>query len=223
PITDGSGIIQGSFTYESANNLAINLRYGSLPVPIRVVQSQVIGPTLGKDSLNKSIVAGIIGVLIVLLFMLIYYRLPGAIANLSIIIYAAITFALYKFIPVTLTLPGIAGLLLSTGSALDANILIFERLKEELRSGRTLQQSIELGWQRAWPSIRDSNIATLITSIILFWFGSSFGASIVKGFAVTLLLGIIVSLFTAVVVTRTFLYTVLGIFKNPDPVKWFGA
>jgi preprotein translocase subunit SecD len=223
PITDGSGIIQGSFTYESANNLAINLRYGSLPVPIRVVQSQVIGPTLGKDSLNKSIVAGLIGVLIVLLFMLIYYRLPGAVANLSIIIYAAITFALYKFIPVTLTLPGIAGLLLSTGSALDANILIFERLKEELRSGRSLSQSIELGWQRAWPSIRDSNIATLITSIILFWFGSSFGASIVKGFAVTLLLGIIISLFTAVVVTRTFLYTVLGIFKNPDPVKWFGA
>lgn len=223
PITDGSGIIQGKFTYESANNLAIQLRYGSLPVPIRVVQSQVIGPTLGQDSLQKSINAGIIGTLIVLLFMLIYYRLPGVVADISIIIYALLTLALYKFIPVTLTLPGIAGFLLSTGSALDANILIYERLKEELRSGRTLRQAIELAWQRAWPSIRDSNIATLITSVILFWFGSSFGASIVKGFAVTLLLGIVVSLFTAVVVTRTLLYVVLGIFKNPDPVKWFGA
>jgi preprotein translocase subunit SecD len=221
-ITKGEGMIEGNFTLESANNLAIQLRYGSLPIPLKVVESKVIGPTLGQDSLNKSMIAGIIGLSLVILFMAIFYRLPGLLADVAIIIYALITLTLFKLIPVTLTLPGIAGLLLSTGSALDANILIFERLKEELRSGRTLGQAIELGWQRAWPSIRDSNVATIITCAILFWFGSSFGATIVKGFAVTLVLGVGVSLFTAIIVTRTFLNLVMRNVKIVNTAKWFG-
>lgn len=220
---DGGGEISGNFTSETANNLAVTLRYGRLPVALDVVESRIIGPTLGEDSLSKSLLAGAIGFGIVILFMLIYYRLPGAVAVLSIAIYAGLTFALFKLIPVTLTLPSIAGFLLSTGSALDANILIFERLKEELRNGRTLQQAIDLGWKRAWPSIRDSNIATIITSIILFWFGSAFGASIVKGFALTLALGVGVSLFTAVVVTRNFLSIVIKLINPARHQKWFGA
>ena len=221
-ITDGQGVITGNFTYESANELAIQLRYGSLPIPLKVVETRTVGPTLGQDSLNKSLVAGLIGFTIVVLFMSLYYRLPGLVANVSILIYGLIAFALFRYIPVTLTLPGIAGFLLSTGSALDANILIFERLKEELRAGRTLRQAMDLGWQRAWPSIRDSNIATLITSGILFWFGSSFGATIVKGFSLTLALGVAVSLFTAIVVTRALLNLVLEYFNPGDRAKWFG-
>ncbi|PKN90361.1 MAG: protein translocase subunit SecD, partial [Chloroflexi bacterium HGW-Chloroflexi-7] len=220
---DGGGQISGNFNSETANNLAVTLRYGRLPVALEVVESRIIGPTLGEDSLSKSLLAGAIGFGIVILFMVIYYRLPGAVAVLSIAIYAGLTFALFKLIPVTLTLPSIAGFLLSTGSALDANILIFERLKEELRNGRTLQQAIDLGWKRAWPSIRDSNIATIITSIILFWFGSAFGASIVKGFALTLALGVGVSLFTAILVTRNFLSIVIKLINPARHQKWFGA
>ena len=220
---DGSGQIGGSFTSEEANNLAVTLRYGRLSVPVDVVETRYIGPSLGEDSLNKSLLAGVIGFSIVILFMLIYYRLPGAVAVLAVAIYAGLTFALFKLIPVTLTLASIAGFLLSTGSALDANILIFERLKEELRNGRTLQQAIDMGWKRAWPSIRDSNIATIITSIILFWFGSAFGATIVKGFALTLALGVGVSLFTAIVVTRNFLSIVIKFINPANHQKWFGA
>jgi preprotein translocase subunit SecD len=222
PITEGSGVITGNFTQESANALAVQLRYGSLPIPLKVSQSRSVGPTLGQDSLQKSILAGAIGLSIVILFMGLYYRLPGLIAILAILSYALITFALFRYIPVTLTLPGVAGLMLSTGSALDANILIFERLKEELRSGRTLRQAIDLGWQRAWPSIRDSNISTLITCLILFWFGSAYGATIVKGFSLTLMIGVGVSLFTAIVVTRTFLNLSMQFFKPTNLAKWFG-
>ncbi|MAT44605.1 MAG: protein translocase subunit SecD [Anaerolineaceae bacterium] len=223
PITDGAGSISGNFTVDEANELAIQLRYGSLPIPLEVEQIRVIGPTLGQDSLDKSMVAGLIGFALVALFMAIFYKIPGIMADLSIIIYALITLAIFRLIPVTLTLPGIAGFLLSTGSALDANILIFERLKEELRNGRTLGQAIDLGWKRAWPSIRDSNFATIITSAILFWFGSTFGASFVKGFAITLALGVAVSLFTAIFVTRTFLGVALDLIKHPENhLKWFG-
>lgn len=221
-ITDGQGIISGNFTAESANTLAVQLRYGSLPIPLKVVEVRTIGPTLGQDSLQKSLRAGIIGFSIVILFMLLYYRLPGAIADISIVIYAVIAFAIFRFLPVTLTLPGIAGFLLSTGSALDANILIFERMKEEMRAGRTVIQSIDIGWKRAWPSIRDSNVATLITCAILFWFGSSFGATIVKGFSFTLALGVLVSLFVAILVTRTLLGVVLHYWKPTNLAKWFG-
>jgi preprotein translocase subunit SecD len=157
-----------------------------------------------------------------MLFMALYYRLPGLIADLAIIIYAIITFALYRTIPVTLTLPGIAGFLLSTGSALDANILIFERLKEELRGGRSLTQAIDQGFQRAWPSIRDSNIATLLTCTVLAIFGSQSGATIVIGFAFTLAVGVFVSLFSAIIVTRTFLNLILGALKPTNYTKWFG-
>jgi preprotein translocase subunit SecD len=222
PIPDGNGQISGKFTYESANALAIQLRYGSLPIPLKVVEVRTVGPTLGQDSLHKSMVAGLIGFAIVVLFMLLYYRLPGLIADVALLIYALIAYAIFRFIPVTLTLPGIAGFLLSTGSALDANILIFERMKEELRSGKTLRQSIDLGWRRAWSSIRDSNIATLITCGILFWFGSTFGATIVKGFSITLFFGVLVSLFVAIVVTRVLMEVVIKFFKSKDFSTWFG-
>ncbi len=222
-ITQGSGVIQGQFTYDSANALAIQLRYGSLPIPLKVVETREVGATLGTDSVRKSILAGVIGLSVVVLFMALYYRLPGILADLALAVYALTSLALFRLIPVTLTLPGIAGFILTIGVAVDANILIFERLKEELRAGRTLHQAIDLAWQRAWPSIRDSNISTIITSVILFWFGSAFGASIVKGFSLTLGIGVIVSLFTAVVVTRTFLHLVLDNLKFTEHPKWFGA
>ncbi|MEW6093539.1 MAG: protein translocase subunit SecD [Chloroflexota bacterium] len=222
PITSGSGQIEGNFTTESANALAIQLRYGSLPVPLKVVDTRYIGPTLGEDSLQKSLVAGLMGMIVVVLFMAIYYRLPGFVADISIFIYAAVAFAIFKYFHFTLTLPGIAGFLLSTGAALDANILIFERIKEELRAGMTLSNALEKGWKRAWSSIRDSNIATIITSAILFWFGSTFGATIVKGFSLTLFLGVAISLFTALFVTRTLLTLVIERFKPANLERWFG-
>jgi preprotein translocase subunit SecD len=221
-ISDGQGVITGSFTLESANSLAIQLRYGSLPIPIKVVESRTVGPTLGQESVQKSLFAGIIGFLVVIIFMILYYRLPGFLAALALIVYALISLMLFKIIPVVLTLPGIAGFILSIGMAVDANILIFERLKEELRAGRTLRQAIDLGWTRAWPSIRDSNFATLITCAILFWFGNAFGASLVKGFSLTLALGVIVSLFTAIIVTRTFLHVTLDNIKFTEHPRWFG-
>ncbi|MDI6770522.1 MAG: protein translocase subunit SecD [Anaerolineales bacterium] len=222
PITEGSGRITGKFTAEEANGLAIQLRYGSLPIPLKIVETRIIGPTLGEDSLQKSLIAGVAGMIIVILFMALYYRLPGIVADISILFYAAIAFAIFKYFHFTLTLPGIAGFMLSTGAALDANILIFERLKEELRGGRTLAQAVEQGWKRAWSSIRDSNIAAIITSVILFWFGSTFGATIVKGFSLTLAIGVIVSLFTAIFVTRTLLALVLEWFKPKNYSRWFG-
>jgi preprotein translocase subunit SecD len=221
-IPDGSGIIQGNFTYESANALAVQLRYGSLPVPLKIVETRIIGPTLGEDSLNRSMLAGLIGFAIVILFMAIYYRLPGITADISILLYAAIVFAVFKWIGVTLTLPGIAGFMLSTGSALDANILVFERFKEELRGGKNLKQAFEQAWSRAWPSIRDSNIAALITSGILFWFGSTFGATIVKGFSLTLAMGVVISLFSALYITRTLLALALEWFKPKNLARWIG-
>ncbi len=222
-ITGGQGSISGNFTIETANELAIQLRYGSLPIPLKVVQTQTIGPTLGEDSLKKSLVAGLIGMVTVMVFMALYYRLPGLIADLALVMYGLVTFAVYRWIPVTLTLPGIAGFILTFGVAVDANVLIFERMKEELRKGRTIQQAISLGWERAWPSIRDSNLSTLITSAILFWFGSTYGASIVKGFSLTLAIGVLVSLFTAVTATRTFLHLMLDNIKAEDRPEWFGV
>lgn len=222
PIIGGEGTISGDFTYESANAFAVQLRYGSLPIPLKIVETRIIGPTLGADSLNKSLRAGLIGMAIVALFMIIYYRLPGMVAVVSILIYAAVALAVFKWFHFTLTLPGIAGFMLSTGTALDSNILIFERMKEELRSGRTLVQAMDLGWTRAWTSIRDSNLAAIITSVILFWFGSTFGATIVKGFSLTLALGVIISLFTAIYVTRALLAATLKTFKPENFERWFG-
>jgi preprotein translocase subunit SecD len=222
-ITTGRGVIEGNFTADTANALALQLKYGSLPIPLKVITSETVGPTLGQDSLRKSLIAGLIGMSVVILFMGLYYRLPGIVADLALLCYALITYALFRFIPVTLTLPGIAGFVLSVGVAVDANVLIFERTKEELRAGRTLRQSIDLGWSRAWPSIRDSNFSTLITCGILFWFGNTFGASIVKGFALTLAIGVGVSMFTAIVVTRTFLHTVLDNINFTLHHRWFGV
>ncbi len=204
PIPGGRASISGDFTFEAAQQLAIQLRYGALPVPLRVESFNRIGATLGAESVQRSVRAGVIGLGIVLLFMLIYYRLPGGLADLALIIYVLLNFALYKIAPITLTLPGIAGFILSSGMAVDANILIFERMKEELRRGRRLTTAIEIGFNRAWPSIRDGQISTLIICAILFFFGTNFGASIVKGFAITLAIGTMINVFTAVFATRTF-------------------
>jgi len=222
-ITQGKGVIEGKFTSDEANALALQLKYGSLPIPLKVITSETVGPTLGQDSLRKSLIAGLIGGSVVVLFMALYYRLPGIVADLALLCYALITYAFFRLIPVTLTLPGIAGFVLSVGVAVDANVLIFERIKEELHSGRSLRQAIDLGWNRAWPSIRDSNFSTLITCLILFWFGNTFGASIVKGFSLTLAIGVMVSMFTAIVVTRTFLHLVLDNINFTQHARWFGV
>jgi len=206
-IPGGEGVITlgDNATLEEASKLAIQLRSGSLPMALRVAGSHAVGPTLGQDSIRKSITAGVIGVLVVLLFMLVYYRLPGLAADLALITFAAVSLALYKLIPVTLTLPGIAGFLLSTGMAVDANVLIFERMKEELRAGRSLRAAVEAGFDRAWAAIRDSNLSTIITCVILFMFGSTFGASTIKGFAITLGMGVAISMFTAIVATHAYM------------------
>jgi len=205
------------FEREEADTLAIKMKYGALPVPLTVVENRTVGPSLGQESLARSVRAGTIGVIIVLCFMLIYYRVPGFFAALALIFYGLINFSLYKLIPVTLTVPAITGFILTIGMAVDANILVFERMKEELRAGRGMRNAIEAGFERAWPSIRDGNLSTLITAFILFWFGSNFGASIVKGFAVTLAIGVMVNLFTAVTVTRALLR--LGVALFGDAMK----
>ena len=179
-------------------------------VPLTIVQRTDVDATLGSDSLTKSLIAGGIGIGIVVLFMIFYYGLPGAIAATALLIYSALVLAVYKLIPVTLTLPGIAGFIISVGMAVDANVLIFERLKEELRAGRTLHRAVDEGFRRAWPSIRDSNISTFITCAILYWFGGTFGAFMVKGFALTLFLGVAISMFSAVIITRTFISLLIG-------------
>ena len=211
-----AGIISGGesgFEYEDAQHLATQLRYGSLPVPLRVEGNTSVGPTLGQESIEASVRAGIIGVAIILAFMVIYYRLPGMMAALALVIYALINFAIYKLGRFTLTMPGITGFLLSTGMAVDANILVFERMKEELRDGRRLRGALENAFNRAWTSIRDSNLSTLISCGILFYFGSNFGASMVKGFALTLALGVLVNMFTAITITRVFMRAI---------VEWLG-
>jgi preprotein translocase subunit SecD len=205
---EDQGVIQGSFALEEARDIVTKLKYGALPIPMQVIQQREVGATLGQDSVRKSVVAGAVGLGIVMTFMLIYYRLPGLLADVALIIYSLITFAIFKnpWHPVTLTLAGIAGFILSIGMAVDANILIFERMKEELRAGRSLGSAVETGFERAFSSIKDSNISTIITCVILYYFGTS----MIRGFALTLALGVLVSLFTAVVVTHTFLRALLG-------------
>ncbi|HEX9118298.1 MAG TPA: protein translocase subunit SecD [Anaerolineae bacterium] len=204
-ITGGSGVIEGRFTLEEANNLMVQMKYGSLPVPLEVVDRRTIGATLGGDSVRRSIVAGLVGLIVVILFMIAQYRLPGVLAAVALVIYAALNLMIYKLVPVTLTLPGIAGFLLSTGMAVDANVLIFERMKEELRWGKSLEYAVDTAFHRAWPSIRDSNLSTIISCIVLVMFGRTFGAQTVMGFALNLGIGVLVSMFTAVTVTRTFM------------------
>ncbi len=201
PIVGGNAVITGNFTTQSANDLTIQLNAGALPVSLTVLQQQAIGATLGQSSLRASLIAGVLGFLVIIIFMIVLYGRLGVIASAALIIYSLTVLALFRLIPVTLTLAGIAGFILSVGIAVDANILIFERMKEELRRGRTLANAIDLGFSRAWPSIRDSNVSSLITSVVLFYFGTS----IIRGFAVTLALGIAVSMLSAIFVTRTFL------------------
>lgn len=207
-IENGQAVITGQFTIDQAKQLSIELNAGALPVPITLVEQRSIGATLGSESVQKSLTAGLIGLFLVAIFMIIYYRVPGLLAVIALMIYTLIVIALLKLIPITLTLAGIAGFILSVGMAVDANILIFERTKEEEATGKTTGLAIEEGFKRAWPSIRDSNFSSLITCLILYY-GTT---GLIRGFAVTLSLGILVSMFTAIIVTRTFLRLAIGTF-----------
>jgi preprotein translocase subunit SecD len=191
----------GGFSKQEADELVNVLRFGSLPFPVEELASDTIAPTLGQEFLRSSLLAGAIAILLVIFFMLLHYRLPGAVASFALLYYAVLVLALFRLIPVTLTLAGIAGFVLSVGMAVDANILIFERSKEELRSGKSLAQAIEAGFARAWNSILDSNVSSLITAMILYLFGSS----VIQGFALVLIIGVLASMFTAITVTRSIL------------------
>ncbi|MBU4360485.1 protein translocase subunit SecD, partial [Patescibacteria group bacterium] len=201
PIREGNAVISGRFNIQEAKELVQRLNAGALPVPIEIISQQTVGASLGEESVDKSLIAGLIGLLAVAIFMILFYRLPGLLAILALAIYIAIVLTIFKITPVTLTLAGVAGFILSIGMAVDANVLIFERLKEELKNGRELSNAVEQGFKRAWTSIRDSNLSTLITCGILFWFGTS----VIKGFALTLGIGILISMFSAIVITKTFL------------------
>lgn len=211
-IDNGQAVITGKFDINQAKQLAVELNAGALPVPIKLIEQQNIGATLGSDSVKKSLVAGLIGLILVGIFMISYYKIPGLLATLALIIYSLITLALFKLIPITLTLAGIAGFILSIGMAVDANILIFERTKEELAMGKSIGLSVEEGFKRAWSSIRDSNASSLITAAILYY-GTT---GVVRGFAITLAIGILISLFTAITVSRTF----LRLFVGTGAEKW---
>ena len=220
-INDGKAVITGKFSVAEAKDLALQLNAGALPVPIKIVEQRNIGATLGEDSVKKGLVAGAIGLVLVALFMILYYKLSGFLAILALLIYALIVLGIFKLSSLTpwamtLTLPGLAGFILSIGMAVDANILIFERTKEEIAAGKTLLTAIEVGFNRAWSSIRDSNISTLITCLILFWLG----IGSIKGFALTLAIGTLASMLTAITITRTFLLTV-SIGKIKEKINWF--
>ncbi len=199
------GSITGQFTQDEAQSLAVQMRYGALPVPLQVVDTRSVGASLGQDSVAMSLRAGIVGLIAVFIFVIALYRSAGLVAAGALVIYVILNLAVFKIVPVTLTLPGIAAFFLSVGMAVDANILIFERMKEELRNGRSPRLAIEAGFSRAFPAILDSNLSTLISSAVLFWFGSTFGASSVRGFAINLAIGVGLSLFCSVFVTRTFM------------------
>lgn len=222
-ITDGIATLQGDFSVKQAKEIADLINAGSLPVPIKLVEQRTVGASLGSESIAKSLVAGIIGILAVIIFMITYYRLAGVVASVALVIYTLINLVYFKFSvfmpgffifsPIVLTLAGIAGFILSIGMAVDANILIFERMKEESRNGKDMQAALQSGFSRAWSSIRDSNISTLITCLILYWLG----APIIKGFAVTLGLGVVISMFTAITVSRTLMSVLITtrVGKNP--------
>lgn len=217
PITGGQAVISGTFSIQEARELARRLNAGALPVPINLVSQVSVGPTLGSISLKQSLLAGLIGFLLVALFMIVYYRLSGFVAVLALCAYTAFVLAIFKLIPVTLTLAGIAGFIISIGMAVDGNVLIFARMKEELAAGKSLGAAMEDGFTRSWPSIRDGHFTTLISAAILFWFSSS----VIKGFALTLTIGVAFSLFSAVVVTRLFMRVVVSKIKNEK--IWIGV
>lgn len=213
-ITGGNAVIQGRFTAQEANDLAVQLRGGALPVSVEIVENRTVGATLGRESIQRSVYAGIGGLILVLIFMVLYYRLPGIIADIALVIYALFTIASFSVLGVTLTLPGIAGFILSIGMAVDANVLIFERTREELRAGKTLYRSVESGFYRAFSSILDGNVTTLIACIALFWLGTG----LVKGFALTLGIGVAISMFTALTCSRTLMFWTIGFsqFRKPE-------
>ncbi|TSC75120.1 MAG: preprotein translocase subunit SecD [Parcubacteria group bacterium Gr01-1014_30] len=213
PISGGKAQITGQFTIAQAQELARNLNAGALPLPITLISEQSVGPTLGAVSLAQSLRAGILGFLAILLFMIGFYRIPGLLSSISLLIYVVLLLALFKLISVTLTLAGIAGLLLSMGMAVDANVLIFSRVREELKQGKNYLHALEEGIKRAWPAIRDGNLTTILVGLILFGFGTSF----VKGFAFTLVIGNLVGMFTAIVVTNN----LLRLFPKDKNLKWF--
>jgi protein-export membrane protein SecD len=200
-IVGGRAVISGGFDPEEARALAQNLNFGALPVPIELVSTQTVGASLGEEVLNKGMKAGVVGLSLVILFMLLWYRLPGLVAGMSLIGYVLMMLALFKLIPVTLTAAGLAGLVLSLGMAVDANVLVFERMKEEYRNGKNSHEAARVGFKRAWSAIRDGNITSLLSAVILFWFGTS----LVKGFALVFGLGVVVSMVSALLVTRTLL------------------
>jgi preprotein translocase subunit SecD len=213
-IAGGRASISGRFNAESARDLEIQLRGGSLPFPVKIVENRTVGASLGRDSVQRSLLAGLFGIALVLIFMAVYYRLPGIVADVALVIYALLNLAAFNLLGVTLTLPGIAGFILSIGMAVDANILIFERTREELRAGKSLYRSVESGFYRAFSSILDSNVTTLIACGALFFLGTG----LVRGFALTLAIGVMISMFTAIVCTRTLLFFTIGFpqFRNPS-------
>jgi len=212
---DGGGVIEGNFTETEAKQLALQLRSGALPIPLRVESAEQVGATLGQESVALSIRAGVIGVFVVFIFMIVYYRVPGIAAAIALAVFILLNLALFKIIPITLTMPAIAGFLISIGTAVDGNILIFERMKEELRAGCDIPTAFDNGFDRAWQSIRDSNLSTIIICLVLFLFGQTPGASVVSGFALTLMIGLLVNLFTAIIVTRSVLAIILSWLQKP--------
>ena len=204
-IRDGRSQITGNFTREEARTTSIQLESGRLPVPLILIQESEVDALLGSASLERSLIAGLVGLGLVMIFMMAYYRMGGLVASVALVFYAVVVLAIFKLIPITLTLPHIGGFILSVGLAVDANILIFERMKEEIRLGRTLASSIEVGFSRAWPAIRDGNVSTIITCLVLLWFGSRLGGGLINGFAMSLLIGVVVSMFTALVLSRNLL------------------
>ena len=215
PITDGKAVISGSFSIEEAKMLVQRLNAGALPVPISLISQQTVGASLGKDSIEKSLIAGLTGLVLLILFMVIYYRLQGLVSVFALILYSLIVLSIFKFIPITLTLSGVAGFILSIGMAVDANVLIFERIKEEIRKGKPITIAINEGFARAWSSIFDSNVSTIITCVILAYFGTS----IIEGFAITLGIGVALSMFSAIFITRNLLKTVATV--KPLRNLWF--
>lgn len=209
-ISDGRAEITGQFTLTEARELVRNLNLGALPVPIKLVSTETVGATLGQEAFDQGVRAGMIGLALVAVFMILWYRLNGLVAVVSLAIYIVLVLAIFKLLPVTLTAAGIAGFILSLGIAVDANVLIFERLKEELRQREHLHEAIRDGFARAWLSIRDSNLSSLISALILFWFGTN----LIKGFALTLTIGIIISMFTAITITRNLLLAIAPIRKT---------
>ncbi len=218
-ITGGKAQISGNFTPTEAKLLVGRLNSGALPVPISLISTQTIGPSLGAEATSAGVKAALIGLLAIALFLVIWYRLPGIIAVVALSMYVVIMLSVFKLVPVTLTAAGIAGFIISIGIAVDANVLIFERMKEELRSGDGISDSIRHGFKRAWLSVRDSNISSIITAIILYWFGTS----LIKGFALVFLIGVIVSMISAISITRIFLYTLNIKKKNKFTGFLFGS